>query len=335
MDSKFVVNLGQMEKAVISIIIPIYNVESYVEDCIRSVMQQTFTSPLECLLVDDCGTDGSMAVVEKMLADYDGPIHFKVLHHDHNRGLSAARNTGIQEASGEFLMFIDSDDQVRPDFCQAAYACAERHHADLVMFSHVRIKKDQEEEVGFIQEYRYAADGYQTQHGFMDILLMEEGTAAWNKLYRKDLFDEVTFPEGFLYEDEGTIYQLVMKASCIYYLDTILYEHYWRLGSITTQKGPKVFEDRTRLNLQRYQDLKAWGYHSEALEYQIRAFAYQYMVRKRRDPQNPDDVCYSRLMRDTRWMPPSFTVPQRCYTYLFKYCPWLFEFYFTMRGVKI
>ena len=324
-----------MEKAVISIIIPIYNVEPYVEDCISSVMQQTFTGPLECLLVDDCGTDGSMAVVEKMLADYDGPIHFKVLHHDHNRGLSAARNTGIQEASGEFLMFIDSDDLVRPDFCQAAYACAERHHADLVMFSHVRIQKDGVGEKGFVQEYRFAKDGHLSSHEFMDILLMEEGTAAWNKLYRKDLFDEVTFPEGFLYEDEGTIYQLVMKASCIYYLDTILYEHYVRQGSITTQKSTKIFEDRTQLNLQRYRDLKAWGYQSEALEYQIRTFAYQYMVRKRRDPQNPDDVCYARLLRDTRWMPPSFTVPQRCYTYLFKYCPWLFEFYFTRRGVKI
>jgi len=324
-----------MEEPVISIIIPIYNVELYVEDCIRSVMQQSFTGPLECILVDDCGTDNSMAIVDKMISDYDGPIHFIVLHHDHNRGLSAARNTGIKEASGEFLMFIDSDDQVRPGFCQEAYTCAERHHADLVMFSHIRIKEDGEEEKGFTQEYRYSSDGYLTQHELMDIILMDEGTATWNKLYQKNLFDEVSFPEGLLYEDEGTIYKLIMKASCIYYLDTILYDHYCHQGSITTQKNNRVFEDRTKLNLQRYLDLKAWGYHSEALEYKIREFAYRYLMRKRRDSQNPDDVCYSQLMRDTRFIPPSFTAKQRCFVYLFKYCPWLFEFYFTMRGAKI
>lgn len=335
MDSQFVVNLGQMEKAVLSIIIPIYNVEPYVEDCIQSVMQQTFAGPLECLLVDDCGTDGSMVVVEKLMADYDGPIQFKMLHHDHNRGLSAARNTGIREASGEFLMFLDSDDCVRPDFCQEAYACAERHHADLVMFSHVRIQKDGTGEKGFIQEYRFATDGHLTPHEFMDFLLMDEGTAAWNKLYRKSLFDEVSFPEGFFYEDEGTIYQLVLKASCLYYLDTILYEHYVRPGSITTQKNTKVFEDRTQLNLQRYLDLKAWGYRSEILECKIREFAYLYVLRKKRDRSDPNYVHYAQILRETKQVPQSFSYKQVFYMYLFKYCPWLFEMYFTLRGAKI
>ena len=99
----------------VSIIIPVYNVAPYIGDCLRSVMRQTYTGPIECLIVDDCGTDESLPIAERMIVEYDGPIRFEILHHEHNRGLSAARNTGINKATGDYFFFIDSDDEITED----------------------------------------------------------------------------------------------------------------------------------------------------------------------------------------------------------------------------
>ena len=104
-----------MNQPSVSIIIPVYNVEPYVEDCIRSVIRQTYGGKMECIVVDDCGTDNSMDVVERVIGEYNGPIPFRILHHEHNRGLSAARNTGMDAATGDYLFFLDSDDELTDD----------------------------------------------------------------------------------------------------------------------------------------------------------------------------------------------------------------------------
>ena len=89
----------------VSIIIPVYNVAEYIEKCLYSVIQQK-TYNIECILVDDCGTDNSIEIAEKIINQYNGPISFKLLHHNHNRGLSAARNTGINIATGDYVFFF-------------------------------------------------------------------------------------------------------------------------------------------------------------------------------------------------------------------------------------
>ena len=99
----------------VSIIIPVFNVAPYIADCLRSVMRQTYTGNMECLIVDDCGTDNGIAIAERMIADYKGPIRFQILHHERNRGLSAARNTGTEAAIGEYLYYLDSDDEKTED----------------------------------------------------------------------------------------------------------------------------------------------------------------------------------------------------------------------------
>ena len=99
----------------VSIVIPVYNVEPYIEECLQSVMRQTYLGMMECILVDDCGTDNSMGIAEQLIEAYNGPIDFKVLHHEHNRGVSAARNTGIDAACGEYIFFLDSDDWISDD----------------------------------------------------------------------------------------------------------------------------------------------------------------------------------------------------------------------------
>ena len=127
----------------ISIIIPIYNVELYVKRCLESVMAQECSNvEIECILVDDNSLDNSMLIAERLIDKYVGKIKFVIIRHERNLGLSVARNTGMKYATGEFLMFVDSDDIVEPDFCRTPYAEAVKNEADLVIFQAFNKKKE-------------------------------------------------------------------------------------------------------------------------------------------------------------------------------------------------
>lgn len=99
----------------ISVIIPVYNVEAFIIDCLQSIVAQTMTNGIECILIDDCGDDNSMSLVQDFVDNYKGEIYFTILHHIHNRGLSEARNTGICAAKGSYIYFLDSDDTISPE----------------------------------------------------------------------------------------------------------------------------------------------------------------------------------------------------------------------------
>ena len=100
----------------ISIIIPVYKVEAYIEECLASVVTQSDAKAnIECIIVDDCSPDGSMDIVRRFVDNYQGTVQFRMLRHEVNRGLSAARNTGIDAATGDYLLFVDSDDYLSAD----------------------------------------------------------------------------------------------------------------------------------------------------------------------------------------------------------------------------
>lgn len=98
----------------VSIIIPVYNVSAYIERCIKSVINQTYKD-IECILVNDVSPDDSIDIAKRLIANYNGPIEFRILSHEHNKGVSAARNTGINGATGDYLYFLDSDDEITPN----------------------------------------------------------------------------------------------------------------------------------------------------------------------------------------------------------------------------
>jgi len=99
----------------ITIVIPIYNVEPYILECLESVSNQTLTEGVECILVDDCGTDNSVRIVDEFISNYTGGIQFSLIHHPQNGGLSAARNTAMMATKGRYVYFLDSDDSIAPD----------------------------------------------------------------------------------------------------------------------------------------------------------------------------------------------------------------------------
>jgi glycosyltransferase involved in cell wall biosynthesis len=102
------------EKIAVSIIVPIYNIQDYVVDCINSIIAQTFIGKIEVLLIDDCCKDNSISLIQNLLSKYTGNITFKIIKHETNKGLSAARNTGIEHATGTYIYFLDGDDYIYP-----------------------------------------------------------------------------------------------------------------------------------------------------------------------------------------------------------------------------
>ena len=98
----------------VSVIIPVFGVSVYIERCVQSVMNQTYKN-IECVIIDDSTKDDSIIRCEQLIETYTGPVKFRVLHHQHNRGLSAARNTGINAAIGDYLYFLDGDDEITSD----------------------------------------------------------------------------------------------------------------------------------------------------------------------------------------------------------------------------
>lgn len=111
----------------ISIIVPVFNVEQYIKECFDSIAAQTYKGDIECIFVDDCGQDDSVAILEQLITEYHGPIQFSIVHHEHNKGLSGARNTGIRQAKGDYLYFLDSDDTITPDCIEKLGMLAEKY----------------------------------------------------------------------------------------------------------------------------------------------------------------------------------------------------------------
>ena len=224
----------------VSIIIPIYNVAPYIEACLKSVMRQTFQGDTECLLIDDCGTDDSMAIAEKMITAYEGSISFRVTRHERNRGLSAARNTGIDAATGDYIYFLDSDDEVTPDCIEKlmrpimADASIEMVmgnytiHADegcKVKRFELPVTKQQEE----LTSLEAVRDYYFNRRGFY--------VYAWNKLVSREFLiqNKLYFKEGLLWEDYLWTFFVVKYLSHLVVMPDATYKYYKRQHSITTR----------------------------------------------------------------------------------------------------
>lgn len=216
----------------VSIIIPVYNVSKYLIRCLDSVKAQSFQD-IECILVDDCGNDNSAQIAERYIIDYQGPIAFKLLHHECNRGLSAARNTGIKAATGEYLYFLDSDDTIVTDAIETLLKLFIRYPD--IAFAQGNILSEN----GDISSYGLKAHipEYTNNHDdIYRIMLSEITTVAWNRLIRRDfvLKHNLYFPEGYFTEDMYWGYFISKHANAIAFTHKGLYVYYINEGSMMT-----------------------------------------------------------------------------------------------------
>lgn len=216
----------------VSIIIPVYNVSDYIERCLNSVMVQTYTN-LECVIVDDCTPDDSVEKCERVIAEYNGPIKFKILRHEHNRGLSAARNTGTAAATGEYVFYLDSDDWISDDCIQRMVNVVNQDdNIEMVMGGIERVG-DENQWNHFLSEGIYTSDfiEYACQYKIY--------TMAWNKLIKKDFLkkNNLFFKEGLLHEDVLWNIQVACFLKKMAAIDYKTYFYRIRENSIQTNKS--------------------------------------------------------------------------------------------------
>lgn len=305
----------------VSVIVPAYKVEDRLVRCLDSLRRQSMKE-IEVVLVDDASPDHCGEICEAYARK---DVRFKVIHHKENRGLSVARNTGIKAATAVYLMFLDGDDEVHTDFCKAAYDCAVQNHSDLVMFRHKEVKYNCIANIGDKSISGFASGNISKEEA-LDLMQGAIGQVAWNKLYHKNLFSDISFPQGFLYEDWGTTYKTVLKAKRIYYLDKVLYYHYQRPGSIITFRNEKAVRDRYMLMMQQYSALKNWGgYPAEKLDALLQTIAMDYCIKRKRDVTDQDYVFCAGILRACNAIPAHFNCSRKVLFLLFKHCFPLFE----------
>ena len=224
----------------ISVIIPVYNVEQYIERCLKSVMAQTYKGDIECIVVDDCGNDRSIAIAKDVIAGYSGDIDFRIIHHEKNKGLSGARNTGIGLAVGDYVYYLDSDDDIVPECIELLVEKAQMHDGvDVVQGATLTLPDDD----AFYSIKRYSSEGYVDDNAWIrhEFYRINEGLPvnAWNKLIRRDFIvdNQLYFREGVIHEDQHWMYFATKKMSTIAFVQEVTYRHYRNEESIMKSSG--------------------------------------------------------------------------------------------------
>ena len=220
----------------ISVIVPVYKVEAYLERCVNSLVQQTYKN-LEIILVDDGSPDNSGKICDR-LAEQDSRIQ---VIHKVNGGLSDARNVGIEAATGDYIAFIDSDDWYDPTMLEMLYGLAEEHNAEIAECSYRSIYDGRVQAEtscsGAVMEFTPA----QAIESNLDWKFCKP--VAWNKLYRADIVGDIRYPVGKLHEDEFTTHLFYLAAKKIVYVDIAMVNYERRnVGSITASFKPKNLE---------------------------------------------------------------------------------------------
>ncbi len=253
-----------MEDKLISIIVPIYKVEKYLKKCIESIMAQTHKN-IEIILVDDGSPDKCGDICEEY-SKKDSRI--KVIHKV-NGGLSDARNAGLAIAKGDYIGFVDSDDYVANDMFETLYNLSETYNADISIVSFYELIEDRV--IGVMDS------------GELEILDKTEGmkqllednkiqSYAWNKLFKRKLFDDMKFPTGKNFEDIATTFLLFEKSDIIIRKETPKYYYIRREDSIVGQRTSKTYNDYMDVLLDKY--LYIYKNNKELREYN----EYNYVI---------------------------------------------------------
>lgn len=227
-----------MEK--VSVIVPIYNVEKYLDNCVKSILRQTYRN-LEILLVDD----GSPDRCPQMCDEYAGQDDRIRVIHKENGGLGDARNAGIREAAGKYFLCVDSDDRIREDLVSVTVEEAEKTQADIVVFDYAGETPDRKQ----TDLFTFDLPEDRTFCAAEEPAVIMRTCSAVNKLYLREFWEKsgLSFPAGRYYEDLATIPKLLAEADRIVYKKAVLYYYLTREDSITHSSDfSRNYADRTR-----------------------------------------------------------------------------------------
>lgn len=209
----------------ISVIVPIYNVEKYLDKCINSIINQTYDN-LEIILVNDGSSDNSLEICKK----YQKKDNRIILITKENGGLSDARNVGMEKATGKWYVFIDSDDYIELDYIEFLYKLVIKHDSDIGIVLPFYFR-----EFDTIQTIdKKISIKYLSNYSAVETMLYQKefDTSAWGKIYKSELFNNIKFPVGKLYEDISTIYKVFLRANEVVYSNAEKYFYLQRSNSI-------------------------------------------------------------------------------------------------------
>ena len=309
------------ESPAVSVIIPVFNTETYLERCLFSLRQQTLSN-IEIILIDDGSTDASGRICD----EYAWNEPRCTVIHKNNEGLSAARNDGLKLAHAKYIMFVDSDDWVEPEFCEIPYQIAEQNEAELVVFRRRWYRESTTEQALF------PCEGIADKKDVLTTWWNLTGVIVWNKLFHRKLFEDILFPVGRLSEDTAVTHKLIYKANRVYLVNKCLYNH--RIGrkdSITERKTYNFLIDERTFNIMRARDLRQWGYISREKEIEE---ALSYLVRVGREAEM-SDYCREILAGLKLYKKNSMHIRRKAMILLLNISPKLFDFVAIKTGERI
>lgn len=228
-----------MERPLISIILPVYGVEQYLEKCIQSLVDQTYTN-IEILLVDDGSKDRCPQIIDEW-AKKDKRI---IPIHKENGGQSSARNLGMDTAKGQYITFVDSDDWVESDYCEKLHHAAKLYDADIIVGSFKRVKDGKNYPAKFFipsDNMYYPCCRDQAVRYFI-----EDAVAVWGKMYKTEVLNDIRFPQGRLAEEYAFQLKALKKSNTIAFVNAHLYDYRIRQDSDAHSIKPKYLLDNVQ-----------------------------------------------------------------------------------------
>lgn len=258
-----------MQVELVSVVVPVYKVEPYLEKCVKSITAQSYKN-LEIILVDDGSPDRCGEMCDAYVKE---DPRIRVIHKK-NGGLSDARNAGAARASGKYLLFVDSDDAIDGELVEKAVATAEKHRSDIVLFDYYCVENGNRE----VREASLPTGKVLNLKEEKELLLAPP--SAWTKLFRREFYEKsgCSFPVGKYFEDLATTPVFFLKAERIVYLDEPLYDYMIRENSIMTGKNyEKSCRDKLAVldHIQEvYRQAGVYETYRDELEYLVFANAY-------------------------------------------------------------
>lgn len=304
----------------ISVVVPIYNVQKYLSTCLESIINQTYKN-LEIILINDGSTDESIHICEKF-KDIDDRI---ILISQSNHGLSHARNTGINASTGNYITFVDSDDFIDSNYIMDLYHVLIENDVDMawapfVPFFENEIPCDNSSRTGNVYTYQ-GIDCFKEL--FSDT--PEYIIVSWGKLFKKELFSDLRYPVGKLHEDEFIIHHILNNCEKIAFLDRGLYFYLQRVNSIMNSSFNIHKLDRLEALVDRYEMLKDTKFSNKMIERILEDCIYNYKNLYKMNKNDYSNLSKIRKLFKYYYKKNIFRMNKNNLRYLlFRYCPLLY-----------
>lgn len=274
--------MSNMEPLV-SIIVPVYNVSDYIERCINSIISQTYSN-IECIIIDDVTPDDSIKKCETIISNYTGPIKFKIIHREENGGLSAARNTGTKASTGDYLYYIDSDDDISSDCIEKMVSYVlDDDSIEMVQGNYLKISDDGKE-LGKSEDVRILNND-EARDNFLNKRIINE--FVWNKLLKRSfILDNQLFnKKGLINQDLLWMYHVQKCLKNAVLLKEATYYYRIRPGSIVTSSSKKKQGNSYSIIYTEILDTLTAGKEREELYGYLYNFSHAVVAYKRNAPE--------------------------------------------------